>query len=160
MSSIYSEVRGEGNPVILIHGFCETLAIWKPLLNKLVFSHKVITLDLPGFGKSPLPKTPFSIADIAEEVYQWMKENQLLNSVIIGHSLGGYVSLALTEKYPDSIKGFGLFHSTAFADDDEKKHSRNKTIAFVRKRGVKVFADSFVSQLIFVKNRDRLDKEI
>lgn len=160
MSSIYSEVRGEGNPVILIHGFCEASAIWKPLINKLAFSHQVITLDLPGFGKSPLPKTPFSIADIAEEVYQWMKENQLLGSVIIGHSLGGYVSLALAEKYPDSIKGFGLFHSTAFADDEEKKHSRNKTIEFVRKRGVKVFADSFVSQLIYVKNRDRLDKEI
>lgn len=156
MSSIYSEVRGEGNPVILIHGFCETSAIWKPLLNKLAFSHQVITLDLPGFGKSPLPSTPFTIADIAEEVHKWMKEKNLLGSVIIGHSLGGYVSLALAEKYPESIKGFGLVHSTAFADDDEKKHSRNKTIEFVRKRGVKVFADSFVSQLFYIKNRERL----
>ncbi|MEQ9168979.1 MAG: alpha/beta hydrolase [Fulvivirga sp.] len=160
MSSIYSEVRGEGNPVILIHGFCETSAIWKPLINKLAFSHQVIALDLPGFGKSPLPKAPFSIADIADMVYEWMKEKNLLGSIIIGHSLGGYVSLALAKKYPESIKGFGLFHSTAFADDEEKKHSRNKTIEFVRKRGVKVFADSFVSQLFYVKNRERLAKAI
>lgn len=156
MSSIYSEVKGEGNPVILIHGFCETSAIWKPLINKLAFSHQVIAIDLPGFGHSPLPNTPFSIADIAEEVYLWMKEKNLSGSTIIGHSLGGYVSLALAEKYPESINGFGLLHSTAFADDEEKKHSRNKTIEFVRKRGVKVFADSFVSQLFYIKNRERL----
>ncbi len=134
MSSIHSEVKGEGNPVILIHGFCETFAIWKPLVNKLAFSHKVITLDLPGFGKSPLPESPFSITDIADQVHLWLLEKNLLGSIIIGHSLGGYVALALAEKYPDSIKGFGLMHSTAFADDEEKKHSRNKTIEFVKAR--------------------------
>jgi pimeloyl-ACP methyl ester carboxylesterase len=160
MSSIYSEQFGEGAPVILIHGFCETSQIWKPLINKLAFSHQVTILDLPGFGKSPLPDNTFSIADIAELVHQWIVEKDLQNSIIIGHSLGGYVILALAEKYSASMKGIGLFHSTAFTDDEEKKHSRNKTIDFVKKRGVKIFADSFVSQLFYSKNRARLEKEI
>jgi pimeloyl-ACP methyl ester carboxylesterase len=160
MSSIYSEQFGEGAPVILIHGFCETSQIWKPLINKLAFSHQVTVIDLPGFGKSPIPKMSFSIADIAELVHQWIIEKDLQDSIIIGHSLGGYVTLALAEKYPDSLKGFGLFHSTAFADDDEKMHSRNKVIDFVKKRVVQIFADSFVSQLFYLKNRTRLEKEI
>lgn len=157
---VYSESTGEGLPVILIHGFCETSAIWKPLKKKLALSHRVITIDLPGFGQSLLPENHFSIMDIAEMVHAHIEENDLLNSVIIGHSLGGYVTLAMAERHPEDFKGFGLFHSTALADDKEKKNSRNKTIEFVKKRGVQLFADSFVSQLFYIKNRTRLEKEI
>ncbi len=160
MSIIHSQRYGSGNPIILIHGFCETSAVWKPLVNKLALSNEVITIDLPGFGKSPLLKTPFTITDVATQVRTWLLENDLKNSIIIGHSLGGYVSLALAEKFPDSISGFGLLHSTAFADDEMKKEARNKTITFVRKRGVKVFAESFVQQLFYVKNRRSLENEI
>ncbi|MEQ8924973.1 MAG: alpha/beta hydrolase [Fulvivirga sp.] len=158
--NIHSEIIGEGNPVVLIHGFCETSSIWKPLINKLALSHQVITLDLPGFGKSPLQSINFSIMDIAEMVHGYLEEKNLLNSALVGHSLGGYVTLAIAERHAADYKGFGLFHSTSFADDDEKKRSRNKTIEFVKKRGVQVFADSFVQQLFYVKNRAHLENEI
>ncbi len=158
--TIHSQRYGNGIPVILIHGFCETSAIWKPLINKLALSNEVITIDLPGFGKSPLPETAFTIADIATLVHKWLEKNRLKNSLIIGHSLGGYVTLDLAEKYPNFLNGFGLLHSTAFADDEKKKRGRNKTIEFVRRRGVTVFADSFVQQLFYVKNRLQLKNEI
>ncbi|QSE98094.1 alpha/beta fold hydrolase [Fulvivirga lutea] len=158
--SIHSEIIGEGDPIVLIHGFCETSSVWRPLTNKLALSYQVITLDLPGFGKSPLPSSSFSIMDIAEMVHGILEDNNLLQSAVIGHSLGGYVALALAERHAEDFKGFGLFHSTSFADDDEKKRSRNKTIDFVKKRGVEVFADSFVQQLFYVKNRSRLETEI
>ncbi len=160
MSKIYSKKQGSGNPIVLIHGFCETLEIWKPLVNKLALSNEIHTLDLPGFGSSPLPTGAFTLEDIAEIVYQWIIDNNLQNSIIIGHSLGGYITLALARNHHDTIKGFGLFHSSALADDEEKKSSRNKTIDFVKKRGVKVFAESFVTQLFYLKNRSRLKEEI
>ena len=157
---IYSESIGEGNPVVLIHGFCETSEIWKPLKNKLALTHKVITLDLPGFGKSPLPTSAFSIMDIAEMVHSFLEDNDLLDCIVIGHSLGGYVTLALAERHPEDLKGFGLLHSTSLSDDEEKINGRNKTVEFVKKRGIEVFAESFVSQLFYVKNRSRLENEI
>ena len=157
---IYHEVTGDGPPLILIHGFCETQAIWKPLKNKLALTNKVYTIDLPGFGKSPLPARPFSISDVADLGNDWLAQQQFDEVFIIGHSLGGYVTLALAEHHPERLKAFGLLHSTALADDDEKKDSRNKTVEFVKKRGVQVFAESFVSQLFYLKNRQRLEKEI
>lgn len=160
MSVIHAESQGQGLPVVLIHGFCETSTIWNPLVKKLALTNKVITIDLPGFGQSPLPKHPFSLMDIAEMVHDHLDENNLLNSILIGHSLGGYVILAMMERHHRDYQGFGLFHSTSFADDDEKKKSRNKTIEFVKERGVQVFADSFVRQLFYVKNRDKLTSEI
>ncbi len=160
MAPIFAQQSGEGQSVVLIHGFCETHQIWKPLLNKLAFGNQITAIDLPCFGKSEAMPAPFTIEQVADRVHQWLLEYHLEDSIIIGHSLGGYVALALANKYPDSIKGLGLFHSTALADDEEKKTSRNKTIEFVEKRGVAVFADSFVSQLFYVKNRGRLIKEI
>ncbi|HNP18464.1 MAG TPA: alpha/beta hydrolase [Fulvivirga sp.] len=160
MSKIYSKKQGSGDPIVLIHGFCETSEIWKPIVNKLALSNEVHTLDLPGFGASPLPTEAFTLEDISGTVYQWIVDNNLQGSIIIGHSLGGYVTLALAKNHPKAIKGFGLFHSSALADDEEKKSSRNKTIDFVKKRGVMVFAESFVTQLFYLKNRSRLKKEI
>ena len=56
-------------------------------------------------------------------------------AVLIGHSMGGYVTLAFAEKYPEVLKAFGLFHSTAFADSEEKKETRRKGIKFIQQHG-------------------------
>jgi len=69
------------------------------------------------------------------------------DSVLIGHSLGGYVALAMVEKRPDLFRGLGLFHSTAYADSEEKKISRNKAVEFVNKNGAKAFATNFIAPL-------------
>ena len=160
MSSIYAKRFGSGAPVILIHGFCENLAVWNPLVNKLALTNEVIIIDLPGFGKSPLPKRSFSIESISELVHNWIIEENLNNVTVLGHSLGGYVALALANNYPENLNAIGLIHSTSFADDKAKIESRNKTIDFVTKRGVKVFADSFVRQLFYAQNRKHLAPEI
>jgi pimeloyl-ACP methyl ester carboxylesterase len=56
-------------------------------------------------------------------------------AILIGHSMGGYITLALAEKYPERLKAFGLFHSTAFADSEEKKEARRKGIKFIQQHG-------------------------
>jgi pimeloyl-ACP methyl ester carboxylesterase len=58
------------------------------------------------------------------------------------------------------LKGFGLFHSTAFEDTEEKKRNRDRTIEFIGRHGMDAFADSFVSPLFFHKNREALSKDI
>jgi len=139
--------QGTGQPLILIHGFCESKEMWKTFSNHLSKSHQVFSPDLPGFGQSPLQQDHISLEEVAVWLQEWMDENQIQNPIVIGHSLGGYVTLALTELMGTKLKGIGLFHSTAFADDEEKKKTRNKTIDFVKKHGVDKFIDSFVPPL-------------
>ena len=60
-------------------------------------------------------------------------------ATLIGHSMGGYITLAFAEKYPALLSAFGLFHSSAFADSEEKKETRRKGIAFIEKNGAAEF---------------------
>ncbi|MCX8492091.1 MAG: alpha/beta hydrolase, partial [Cyclobacteriaceae bacterium] len=115
-----------------------------------------ITPDLPGFGKSKLPPNPFSIDEIADQMLTWLHESGIKKSILIGHSLGGYVTLAMAKKKVEAFSGIGLFHSTAFADSDDKKANRDKTIEFVRKNGVAPFASTFVQGLFRDNERKHL----
>lgn len=158
----YSE-SGKGNggaPVVLLHGFCESQQLWKRFERELSKKFHVLCPDLPGFGKSPLFAGEINLRFVAEKVYNWLKELGIERCILIGHSLGGYVSLAFLEKYADMVDGVGLFHSTAYADSEEKKRSRDNVIAFVEKNGVEKFITSFVPPLFFHKNREALQEEI
>src|SRR6185295_19424601 len=144
MNRIYYEEKGNGRPLVLIHGFCETHEIWDRFAENLSGAFRVLLPDLPGFGKSSIPPTPFTVRDIGLLMLSWLDELQLEAPVIIGHSLGGYVVLAMANAQPGRFPGFGLFHSTAYADSEEKKENRNKVIDFVGRNGVQPFIDSYV----------------
>jgi pimeloyl-ACP methyl ester carboxylesterase len=156
MSSISYRTMGEGKPVVLLHGFCESNQIWGVFANLLSQKCQLHIPDLPGFGKSELPAGQFSINDIATIMWDWFDEKKITNPVIVGHSLGGYVALAMTNQRPDSVAGFSLFHSTAKADTQEKKANRDKTIAFVNKNGVAPYIETFVPGLFFNKEHQSI----
>ena len=71
---------------------------------------------------------------------------------IIGHSMGGYITLAFAEKYPEYLNAFGLFHSTAYADTIEKKNTRMKGIEFINRYGAFEFLKTVVPNL-FLRNQ-------
>jgi pimeloyl-ACP methyl ester carboxylesterase len=144
--------NGSGQALILIHGFCESKEMWKTFLEHLSTSYQVFCPDLPGFGESPLGQTEISLEEVAVRLQEWMEENQIQNPIVIGHSLGGYVTLALAELIGTELKAIGLFHSSALSDDEEKKKTRNKTIDFVKKHGVDKFIESFVPPLFSDKH--------
>jgi pimeloyl-ACP methyl ester carboxylesterase len=155
----YTE-SGRGKILVLVHGFCESNVIWKNFQSQLSEKYHVICPDLPGFGKSPLKVKDIGIAYYAEMLKELLSFLDVEQCCMIGHSLGGYVTLAFAEKYPVMLNSFGLFNSTAFADSTEKKDSRNKTIQFIEKHGVEMFAQSFVAPLFYAENRTRLKEEI
>ena len=144
---IFYTDTGEGFPIILIHGFCETHEVWNELASELARECRVICIDLPGFGLSELPPVPFTLLSIAQKINHLIGSLGISKTVVIGHSLGGYVTLAMIENDPQFFMGFGLFHSTALADSEEKKISRNKVIEFVTIHGVTQFIQSFVPPL-------------
>lgn len=147
MSSLFSRQRGRGRHLVFLHGFPMHQGIWDNFGERFIDEHTVITVDLPGFGKSPLPAGEFSLADVADQVIDFLVTHQITDSVLIGHSLGGYVALAMAEKRPDLFAGMILFHSTALADTPERKESRNKVIEFVHKNGAEPFTTNFIGPL-------------
>ncbi len=148
-SGIFYTDQGKGFPVLLIHGFCETHEIWDSFSNRLSDNYRLICIDLPGFGRSKLLPNGFSLADVASKIIVLLEELKIEACISIGHSLGGYVSLAVAEQRPAILKAFGLFHSTAYADTAERRVSRNKVIEFVSNRGVTPFIESFIPPLFY-----------
>jgi pimeloyl-ACP methyl ester carboxylesterase len=144
---LHFKSQGKGRPVLLIHGFPLNQTIWASFADELSKSFQVFTIDLPGFGESPLLKAPFSIVDVAESVLGWMTEHNIEKPIVIGHSLGGYVALEMVNMKPNTFAGLVLFHSTAYADSEEKKASRNKVLEFIEKNGVLTFTSNFIPPL-------------
>ena len=119
--------------VVLLHGFGADSSTWNDYATVL---EKEYTVILPEYSRLSHLKT---IEDYADFVHELLVEKEVEKCAIIGHSMGGYIALAFAEKYPQMLSGFGLFHSTAFADSDEKKEARNKIIETIKKSGSEVF---------------------
>jgi pimeloyl-ACP methyl ester carboxylesterase len=156
MNRIFYTDSGNGIPVVFLHGFCESHAIWIDFLSSFPKDIRILNADLPGFGSSPLPSNHLSIDSVGLSIIEWLLELKISNAVLIGHSLGGYVALSIVKQRPDLISGLVLFHSTAFADSEEKKVNRNRTIDFVRKNGVVPYIDTFVPGLFFKKDHSAI----
>jgi pimeloyl-ACP methyl ester carboxylesterase len=90
----------------------------------------------------PTKSSAASIEDLAAAVKTLLDHLGIDKCIMIGHSMGGYITLAFAEKYPDRLTALGLFHSTAYPDSEEKKAIRRKSIEFIRKNG----ADLFIRQ--------------
>lgn len=158
MANLFFQSRGKGDPVILLHGFPFNQKVWASFAEKLGEKYKVYTVDLPGFGDSPVLPLPFTIDQVSDAMISWIRNNNINNSVLIGHSLGGYVALATVKKAPELFRSFVLFHSTAYADNDEKKQSRNKVLDFIDKNGVTVFTSNFIASLFVNQQHPAIEK--
>ena len=149
-SEIFYTVTGTGKPIMLIHGFGEDGDIWEHQVEFLKDHYQIIVPDLPGSGQSDLIKD-MSIEGMAECIkavidneYPDLSAQQIC---LIGHSMGGYITLAFAEKYPDVLNGFGLVHSSAYADDDAKKAARLKSIEFIEANGAYDFLKTAIPGL-------------
>lgn len=152
-------IQGQGNTLILLHGFMESIQIWNDFSNELSKDFKVLCIELPGHGKSDLFAEIQTMESTAEMINDICKSIEIHEFVIIGHSMGGYVSLQFAELFPEKIKGLGLFHSHALADTDEAKQNRDRACEIVRKSR-KIFISQFIPELFAPENIIRFDKEI
>lgn len=153
-NTIYYHMSGEGNPLMLVHGFGEDSAVWDTQAAYLKDNYRLIVPDLPGSGKSPIAKD-MSMEGQAELLRQLLDHLGISKTCMIGHSMGGYITLAFAEKYPSHLSGFGLFHSTAYADSEEKKEVRKKGIDFIKKQGAYDFLKTSTPNLFSPLTKDQ-----
>lgn len=155
---LFYREEGKGLPVVLIHGFAEDSTVWENQIEALKNSYRLLIPDLPGSGRSPSPP-PTTIDSLAEAIKAILDAEDIRQAVLIGHSMGGYITLAFAEKYPDRLKAWGLFHSTAYADSDEKKAGRKKSIEFIRKNGTAAYIRQSIPNL-FAENTRHTQPEL
>lgn len=157
--TIHFRSRGEGETIVLIHGFLESLTIWESFGQELERDFHVITIDLPGHGQSETLADVHPMELMADLVHDILVTNNVDRCMMLGHSMGGYVTLAFAARYPRMLAGICLFHSGALADTDEAVANRNRTIEIVKKHHHQ-FISQFIPELFAPENRGPLAAEI
>ncbi|MDG1994246.1 MAG: alpha/beta hydrolase [Polaribacter sp.] len=146
-TNISFSIHGQGNALVLLHGFLENSLMWNVVLKEFSKRNKIICIDLLSHGKSDCIGYVHSMELMAEAIEAVLKHLRIRKSIVVGHSMGGYVALAFAEKNPTKIKGLCLMNSTSLADDEERKALRaraNKMIQTNFKNMVRMsFANLF-----------------
>ncbi|MDQ6845925.1 MAG: alpha/beta hydrolase [Bacteroidota bacterium] len=153
---IVYRVEGNGKAVMLLHGFAENGTIWNYQVDMLKENFRIIIPDIPGSGESEMLEGKVSITDYADAIKAIADAEIKIADfpfTIIGHSMGGYIALAFAENYPELLDGLGLFHSTSYADDEQKKETRRKGIEFIKKNGPKCFLKNTSPNLFSEKTK-------
>ena len=159
---VYGRKRREADPaVVLLHGFCGSSAYWEETLPHLADAGLFIVPDLRGHGLSGAPEGEmYAMEDFADDLARLLDGLGEREAVVLGHSLGGYVTLAFAERYPDRLRGFGLIHSTALPDTEEAKAGRDRTAARLLREGAAPFASELAPKLFSKENRARMPDKV
>ena len=152
--------KGKGDPIVLIHGFAGCKDYWKKIIPQLASEHRVIALDLPGHGESGMRQDRYSIEDMASTIKELLDQLGLDQVTMFGHSLGGYITLAFAELYPEYLKGFSLVHSTANPDSEEAKEAREINAKKVQEEGTEQFIEGLSRKLFSPENIEANSSEI
>ena len=175
-AEISYRTEGKGQAVVLLHGFGEDSDIWNAQVDFLKEHCLVIVPDLPGSGQSGrlslelevgsrefiYETTPnyISIDDYADCIHALLIHENISSCALLGHSMGGYITVAFAEKYPSLLNSFGLIHSTAFADSEEKKKNRQKGIAFIQQYGAHAFLKTSIPNLFAANFKENHPEKI
>lgn len=146
--ALYYEESGSGRPLILIHGFPLSSAIWREQTASLSDRFRVIAPDLRGFGKSTPPDLPYSMDLYADDTIMLMDHLGIDKAAVCGMSMGGYVLLNLLERYPHRIDAACFMVTKAGGDDEEGRGRRTALAKEVLKSGAAAAADAF-SRILF-----------
>lgn len=140
------QASGDGPTVVLLHGFGEDGTVWQEQISFLEKDFKVVVPHLPGSGSSEMIED-MSMEGLAEAIVSVFEVEEIKQASLIGHSMGGYITLAFAEKHPSLLNSFGLFHSSAYADSEEKKATRRKGIETIKEKGAYEFLKTMVTNL-------------
>lgn len=140
--------QGAGLPVLFIHAFPLNQTMWDEQVAALRTHSRSITLDLRGFGKSDAPPGPYTMDQMAADVRGLMAALEIDRAVLVGLSMGGYISLALYRNYPDAVQAMVLADTRASLDTHTARERRLKSAEKAERDGASVIADDMISLLL------------
>jgi pimeloyl-ACP methyl ester carboxylesterase len=140
--------QGEGPPVVFIHAFPLGQTMWDDQLHEFRKVCRTITLDLRGFGDSEVPPGPYQMDRLAADVRGLMSAVDIEEAVLVGLSMGGYVSLAFYRNYPGAVRGLVLADTRASSDTHEARARRLSSAERAEREGASAIADDMVPLLL------------
>lgn len=142
--------------IVLLHGYLESMLVWEDFIPYLYKEVRVVTLDIPGHGISVVQGEKHSMEFLADTVADAIRALGISRCTIVGHSMGGYVALALCERHPDLLDGMVLLSSTPNPDTPEKAENRRREIALVKAGKKELLARVAPAAGFAEENRDRM----
>lgn len=121
-----------GQCVVLLHGYLESMLVWDEFVDLLKRDLRVVTLDLPGHGVSMINGEVHTMEYLADCVALTMDALGIDKYSVVGHSMGGYVALAMLDKYAKHLENITLLSSTTSADSQEKCDRRRREIELIK----------------------------
>ncbi|OED38746.1 alpha/beta hydrolase [Flavobacteriaceae bacterium (ex Bugula neritina AB1)] len=152
-------VFGKGPALIFLHGFLENSSMWNDIIPHYMHTNTCVAIDLLGHGKTDCLGYIHTMEDMAHAVKAVLGHLSLKAYTLIGHSMGGYVSLACVELFPEEVTGLVLLNSTSFPDSEERKANRKRAIDIIKKNS-KAYISMAIANLFAPKNRDTFIEQI
>lgn len=146
--------------IVLLHGYLESMLVWDDFVPLLYKRARVVTLDLPGHGISVVTGEEHSMEFLADTVAEALRTLGIARCTVVGHSMGGYVALALCERHPELLDGIVLLSSTPNADTEEKAENRRREIDIVRSGRKELLARVAPAAGFAPRNRSRMKEAI
>ena len=143
----YDVIGEEGTPIVLIHGFGLNRRIWVEMAEKYLKPHRVILPDVRGHGETDAPEGAYPMSLLAEDIKELLDFLGIEKAAVCGHSMGGYITLAFAERYPERLVGLGLITTRAKADSAGQRADRYQMVEKVRENGAIVLAESLGPKL-------------
>ena len=146
--------EGRGLPLLFVHGFPLARGAWQKQGDALRASCRVIVPDLRGFGDSEGKPGTTSMAEFAADLHGLLQQLNTGPVVFIGHSMGGYLTLAFARQFPQMLHGLMLVATKAGADTQQAAAGRRATAEKVRAEGVKVVVEAMAAKMLATSNPD------
>lgn len=155
-------VHGSGPPLVLFHGFTGSSNTWSPFISKWEIDFTIVTVDLPGHGKTKM-NTPYTIESCCEELKVLFQSIGLESFHLAGYSMGGRIALSFSMYYPEMIETLILESSTAGIDSDHERIQRRSNdeqwIKEIETKGVEHFVHMWENIPLFATQK-RLPKVV
>ena len=145
---LYYETRGNGRPIYLLHGLALDHSIWLELAETYADQAQFILPDLRGHGRTPTGPADGSIVQFASDVLRLADHLGHQHFTLAGHSMGGYIALALAEAQPGRLDGLALVTSNARPDSAEKRGNRLAEAQQVLAEGIQTAGNNLIQRMM------------
>ena len=146
--ALYAQGPVDKTPLIFIHGFPFSHAMWDPQIAIFSKTHRVVTYDVRGHGQSETGDGQFTVEMFVDDLLMVMDHLKIEKAVLAGLSMGGYIALRAVERHADRFSGLVLCDTKSEADGNEAKIKRAAAMRAVKKDGVVSFASEFVKSVL------------
>lgn len=144
-------VEGEGEPIVVLHGWGANINTILSIVNILKDRYRVYALDLPGFGESQEPREVLGSPEYADIVKSFMDMHKIRKVSLIGHSFGGKLSIILGSKYPELVNKIVLIDSAGLIPKRGPKY-------YIKVYSFKMLKAIYMNMFFWLDNQEKMEK--